>query len=125
MEIDQQLLQNTSLIVVRIIIAIAVFTHDRRHIGDISSYAKFNGVSPKLAQFSMVIRIILATAILAGTRSKLAAAGLTIIFISSVGLHILKWKSPFAADEGGWEHSLLLAGLCVTIYSFGSGDWSL
>ena len=121
--ISETLLQNSALLAIRLVIVATVYIHMLNHLRDIESYAKFNGVSTVTAHAVLLIRSLLASAVAIGIIIEGAALGLIIIFTVSILLHTLRWKSPFSADSGGWEYSVLLLSLCLTIFAFGAGEF--
>ena len=121
--ISEDLLQNGILLIVRLVIVSTVYIHMLKHFQDIGSYAKFNGISTTSAHVVLLLRSLLATTVAIGIFIEGATLGLIIIFVTSILLHTLRWKSPFSADSGGWEYSVLLLSLCLVIFAFGAGDF--
>ncbi len=123
MILSEDLIQNGVLLGVRLIIAATIYVHMLRHFQDIGAYAKFNGISVKFARAALIVRSLLGTALAIGIIIEGAALGLIAIFTISILLHTIRWKSPFSADSGGWEYSVLLLMLSLVAFAFGAGDF--
>ena len=123
MFLGEELIQNGTLLTIRLSIVATIFIHLLRHWQDIAAYARFNNISIRFARIALVARGILGTIIAIGIVVEWAALGLIVIFAISILLHTVRWKSPFSADSGGWEYSLLLLLLCLVVFAFGAGSF--
>ena len=123
MFLSQELIQSGTLLAVRLSIAATIFIHLLRHWQDIAAYARFNNISIRFAKTALILRAVLGAIVAIGIFTDWAALGLMAIFAASILLHTIRWKSPFSADSGGWEYSVLLLLLCMVIFAYGAGEY--
>ena len=75
--------------------------------------------------FVMCAEFAGALGVMSGILGQLAAAGLMLLMLATMFLHIFVWKSKYWASSGGWEYDLMLFALCGTVLVFGVGELAL
>ena len=56
-----------------------------------------------------------------GIATQLAALAIMGVMSGSMYHHIIKWKSPYWAANGGWEYDLMWFTMCLVIVVTGGG----
>jgi len=128
MKINELKFQNTSLLILRLLIA-AIFLF--------STYAKWQylavgapGSTPgmvNLTWFLMIVEPLGAVGLIFGLLTRWAAAGLAIIMAGAVVLLKVMFKTNvFTATQApGLDYNLLILAGCIILIAFGAGKFSL
>ncbi|MGK2896173.1 MAG: DoxX family protein [Candidatus Saccharimonadales bacterium] len=116
-----ELLSHFVLLLVRIVVGLAFFVSARNIFKDIKKFAKNNEIPIGLSYFVAIAELAGSLGLLTGVLAPWAAAGLMLLMLGTITLHVFKWKSPYWANKGGWEYDLLLFTLCSTIFFYGTG----
>jgi len=109
------------LLLIRLIVAVAFVVSSRNKFKDIKKFAKHNGVPVPVGYFVATAELCGALGLLSGILAGWAAAGLMLLMLSTMSLHIFKWHSSYWASDGGWEYDLMLFTLCAVIVVYGAG----
>jgi putative oxidoreductase len=120
--------QDTSLLILRIIIAIIFLFAAYAKYGYLSAGAP--GSSPgmiKLLWFLTVVEPLGAIALIIGFLTQWAATGLAIIMVGAI--YTLKFTMGIAlfTQPGavGWDYNLLILGSCLILIAFGAGKYAV
>jgi putative oxidoreductase len=119
------LIQSGILVLIRAILAITFFNEARIKFKDIKKFAKNDSLPVPVAYFIAIAEFCAALSMLTGVLTGWAALGLMLLMLSTICLHIFKWRSPYWASKGGWEYDLLLLTLAAVIFVFGTGPFVL
>lgn len=115
-------LAHIGLLLVRVIIAVAFFVSGiRKYKNGIKKFAVNHDLPVGMGYFVATAEIAGSIGIMTGVLAQWAALGLMLLMLSTISLHIFKWKSPYWASEGGWEYDLMLFALCSVILFYGAG----
>ncbi|MFF2088275.1 DoxX family protein [Nocardia sp. NPDC058176] len=113
------------LLLVRIVVGAAFVAGARTAFTDTRKFATRNSLPLPLAYFVGTAELLGGIGVLLGLLSPLPAAGLMLLMLGTMSIHIFRWRSPYWASEGGWEYDLMLFTLSGVIVCFGPGDLSL
>lgn len=114
-----------TLALIRIIVGIAFLVSARNKFRDMRKFAQSHDLPVPAGYFVACAEVAGALGLLTGVLASWAAVGLGLLMISTMSLHIFKWRSPYWASEGGWEYDLLLFTLCMVIVLLGAGSYAL
>lgn len=109
------------LLLVRIVVGIAFIVSARNKFKDMAKFAENHELPLWAGYFVASAELAGSLGMFTGVLAPWAAAGLMLLMLSTMSLHIFKWKSPYWADKGGWEYDLLLFTLCSVILVYGAG----
>ena len=121
-------IQDTALLVLRLVVA-AIFLY--------AGFAKWpfwstppegmSAVMLNLMKFLSIVEPLGAVALLLGTLTRWAAAGLGIIMVGAVYFVRVTMKAGFfTSPQGtGLDYNLLLLACCIALVAFGAGRWSV
>lgn len=113
------------LLLVRLILTVTFFAEARHKLHDIKVFAKSDGLPVSVAYIVALCELAASLGMLTGVLAQWAGIGLMLLMLSTIGLHIFKWKSPYRASKHGWEYDLLMLALAAVIFTFGAGQISL
>lgn len=116
---------NLVLLLVRIVLTVTFVTEARVKFKDLKAFSKNDGVPLPVAGFIATAELCAALAMLSGVLAQWAGVGLVVLMLSTIGLHIVKWHSPYWAAKRGWEYDLLMLVLASVIVVFGAGSFAL
>ncbi|WP_278262509.1 DoxX family protein [Nocardia sp. AG03] len=117
--------ENLLLLLARIVVGIAFFASSRNKFRDMREFSTKNAVPLPAAYFVATAEMLGAIGVVLGILAPIAAAGVMLLMLATISLHILKWHSPYWASSGGWEYDLMLFTLAGTILVFGAGAVSV
>lgn len=113
------------LALIRLIVGVAFLISARNKFRDIPKFAKNHGLPVPAGYFVACAEFAGALGLFAGVLAPWAAAGLMLLMVSTISLHVFKWRSPYWADKGGWEYDLMLFALSAVIVLWGPGAFAL
>lgn len=119
------IVQSIVLLIVRVVLTVTFFYEARFKFKDIKSFAKKDGVPIPVGYFVATAELLAAISMLSGFLAQWAALGLMLLMLSTIGLHIFKWHSPYWANKHGWEYDLLMFTLAAVIFVFGAGQFAI
>lgn len=114
-----------TLALIRFVVGVAFLVSARNKFRDIPKFARAHDIPVPVGYFVASAELAGALGLFAGVLAAWAAAGLALLMVSTMSLHIFKWRSPYWASEGGWEYDLLLFALCLVIVLWGPGAYAL
>lgn len=114
-----------TLALIRVIVGVAFLVSARNKCRDIRKFARSHDLPVPAGYFVACAEFAGALGLLSGVLASWAAAGLALLMVSTMSLHIFKWRSPYWASEGGWEYDLMLFSLCLVIVLLGPGAFAL
>lgn len=113
------------LLLIRLIVGAAFLGGARTAFANMPKFASRNGLPLPVAYFVGTAELLGAIGVLLGLLAPLPAAGLMLLMLGTISVHIFRWRSPYWASEGGWEYDLMLFALSGVIACFGAGALSL
>lgn len=113
------------LFLIRVIVAFSFFFSALNKAKNLKKSAKQNHLPLPVLFFVMCAEFAGALGVISGVLGQLAAAGLMLLMLATMCLHIFVWKSKYWASSGGWEYDLMLFALCGTVLVFGVGTVAL
>lgn len=119
------ILYDITLALIRLVVGVAFLVAARNKFRDIRKFARSHELPVPVGYVVATAELAGALGLLAGVLAPWAAAGLALLMVSTMSLHIFKWRSPYWASKGGWEYDLLLFTLCLGIVLWGPGAYAL
>ncbi len=116
---------DASLLLIRLIVGFSFLAAARNKGRNIRKFAKRNGLPVPAAVLVMFCELLAGSALALGALAQFAALLLMFLMLGTLRLHIFKWKSPYWADNGGWEYDLMLLSMCSVIAIYGPGQFAL
>ena len=113
------------LLAIRTVVAVAFVVSARNKFRNMKMFAKNNGLPVPAGYFVAIAESCGAFGLATGLLAQWAAAGLALLMIGTMSLHIFKWRSPYWASEGGWEYDLMLFCLSAAVFILGPGMFTL
>lgn len=113
------------LLLVRIVLAVTFFIEARIKFHDIKAFSRNDSLPLPVAYVVAIAEAAAALGMLTGVLAQWAGVGLVLLMTITIGIHIVKWHSPYAARKGGWEYDLLLLTLASVIATLGAGQFKL
>ena len=114
-----------TLALIRLIVGVAFLVSARNKFRDMRKFARSHELPLPVGYFVASAEFAGALGLFTGVLAGWAAAGLALLMISTMSLHIFKWRSSYWASEGGWEYDLMLFTLCSVIVLWGPGAYAL
>ena len=91
----------------------------------LKSFAEHNGLPVPVAFGVVLFEFVGAVGLILGVYTQLAAAMIMAVLFGALYFHIVKWKSPFWAQNKGWEYDLMLLLMLVVVVLSGGGSAAL
>jgi putative oxidoreductase len=113
------------LALIRLVVGIAFLVSARNKFRDMPKFAKNHDLPVPGGYFVASAEFAGALGLFTGVLATWAAAGLALLMVSTVSLHVFKWHSSYWASDGGWEYDLMLFTLCSVIVLWGPGAFAL
>jgi putative oxidoreductase len=113
------------LLLVRLVLVVTFVSESRYKLRDIRGFAKNDGLPVPVALFVAIAEVCAALGMLTGVLAQWAGAGVMLLMLTTIGLHVFKWHSPYWANKRGWEYDLLMFVLAAVIAVFGAGAFAL
>jgi putative oxidoreductase len=113
------------LLLVRLLLTVTFFAEARFKFKDIKSFSKNDGVPMSAAYAIATAELAAALGMLSGVLTQWAGAGLVLLMLGTICLHLFKWHSPYWANKGGWEYDLIMLVLAAVIAVYGPGQFAL
>lgn len=114
-----------TLALIRLVVGVAFLVSARNKFRDIPKFAKNHDLPVPAGYFVASAELAGALGLFTGVLAAWAAAGLALLMVSTMSLHIFKWRSSYWASDGGWEYDLMLFTLCLVIVLWGPGLYAL
>lgn len=116
---------DVTLALIRLVVGVAFLVSARNKFRDIPKFAKNHDLPVPAGYFVASAEFAGAIGLFSGVLASWAAAGLALLMVSTMSLHIFKWRSSYWASDGGWEYDLMLFTLCLVIVLWGPGAYAL
>ncbi len=113
------------LLLVRLVLTVTFFAEARHKFKDIKAFSKNDGVPVPAAYLIATAELCAALGMLTGVLAQWAGAGLVLLMIGTICLHLFKWHSKYWANKGGWEYDLIMLAFAAVIVTFGPGQFVL
>jgi putative oxidoreductase len=117
--------QDIVLALIRLVVGVAFLISARNKFRDIPKFARNHDLPVFAGYFVASAELAGALGLFAGVLAIWAAAGLALLMVSTILLHVFKWRSSYWASDGGWEYDLMLFVLCAVIVLWGPGAFAL
>lgn len=122
MLIHSSFLIGISILLLRLIIAIILFSSGRSHASHPVERGKSLGMSPPIARFLGIFEVLAALSIALGIYTQIGAAIIIIVMLGAISTKIFKWNTGFYAEKGfGWHYDLLILIGSLVIFSTAGG----
>ncbi len=118
-------IQSIVLALVRLVLVITFAEEARVKFRDIKGFAKKDGVPLPLAILVATAELCAALSMASGVLAQWAGIGIILLMCGTIGMHLLKWHSPYWASKRGWEYDLLMLVLAAVIVAFGAGQFAI
>lgn len=97
----------------------------RGKMSDIRGFAKSNGLPYPLGIVVVAAEGLGGIALITGVLPRLASLGIMGLMSGTMYKHIVEWKSPYWAKDGGWEYDLTWFSMAGLIATTGAGKWTI
>lgn len=115
-----------SLLLLRIIVAIILFSSGKGHIHNPKDRAQSLGLSKEITIFLGIAEILGAISIVFGIFTQIGAVLIMGAMMGAIYKKIIKWKTGFYAKEGfGWHYDLLILLGTLVIFTTAGGAFVL
>jgi uncharacterized membrane protein YphA (DoxX/SURF4 family) len=94
-------------------------------LADIRGFSQKDKIPYPLAFMIASGEAMACVSLISGILPRAASVGIMTLMSGTIYKHIVDWKSPFWAKDGGWEYDLIWLTLASTILSTGAGDWTI
>ncbi len=112
----------TTLVFLRIIIAIVFFSSGLKHAQNPIERGKSIGLSPQITKFLGIAEMVGAVSITLGLFTQIGALILIGAMVGAMYKKIAVWKTGFFAEKGyGWHYDLLLLCGLLVIFTTDGG----
>lgn len=103
-------------LLIRAVLAVAFLWEFAIKAKNMRAFVKSDGVPLPVAWFVAIAELAAALSFISGILPQFAAAGVMLLMLGTMSLHIFKWHSPYRATRGGWEYDLLLFTLAAALF---------
>lgn len=115
-----------SLLLLRLMVAAVFVTSGWRHVKDPKGRAASIGMSPGFTALLGAAEIAGGLGVAFGVFTQLAALGLILVMLGSIGKKILVWHIGFWGGKTyGWHYDLMLLLMNLVIVTTGGGKYKL
>ncbi|MCM4157962.1 DoxX family protein [Gramella sp. AN32] len=115
-----------SLLLLRIIVAIILFSSGKGHIQNPKERAQSLGLSKEITIFLGIAEILGAISIAFGIFTQIGAVLVMGAMIGAIYKKIFKWKTGFYAEKGfGWHYDVLILLATLVIFTTAGGAFVL
>ncbi len=122
MLLNSSSLIGVSILLLRLIIAIIIFSSGRGHATNPVERGKSLGISPTLARFLGISEVIAALSVAFGIFTQIGTVIIIIVMFGAIFTKIFVWKIGFYAEKGfGWHYDLLILAGTLLIFSTAGG----
>lgn len=113
-----------ALLLIRIIVGITFILGAQNKSKNIRKFAKGNGIPVPMAVVVTFGELFAGLGVLLGILPQIVAAGLMLLMLNTISIHVFKWHSSYWASKGGWEYDLMLFAFASIIFILGAGQFS-
>ncbi len=113
------------LLALRLMVGALFFYSGQRKIRDVKSFAKHNDLPFIVGLGAVLFELVGGFMLIVGLYSQIAAFMIILIMLGAMHSHIFKWKSPYWAQNKGWEYDLMWLVMCLVILTSGGGKHTL
>ena len=104
----------------------SLFIYSGSHkIKNVKGFAEKNGLPFIVGLGVVLLELFGGVGVMLGIYTQLAAAMLMVVLFGAVYFHLVKWKSPFWAQNKGWEYDLMLLLMLLVVVLSGGGSAAL
>jgi uncharacterized membrane protein YphA (DoxX/SURF4 family) len=94
-------------------------------VSDVKGFAEKNNLPHPVGYMVVATEGLSAFALLTGIFPRLASLSIMALMTGTMYKHIVKWKDPYWAQEGGWEYDLTWFTLASILLTTGPGRLTL
>lgn len=126
MIVETDFLTDYSLLLLRILVAIILFSSGKGHAANPEKRGKSMGMSANMALVLGIVEMIAAVSIALGLFAQVGAAIIVLVMAGAVYKKIVEWKQGFYAEEGfGWHYDFLILVCSLVIFTTAGGNFIL
>lgn len=126
MILDLSFLTPTSLLLLRIIVAIVFFSSGKSHAMNPVERGKSIGLPPSVTSVLGIAEIIAAISIVLGIFPQIGAAIILLTMLGAIQKKLFVWHTGFYADKGyGWHYDLIFVIAALIIIATNGGAYIL
>ena len=115
-----------SLLLLRIIVAVILFSSGKGHVQNPKDRAQSLGLSKEITIFLGIAEILGAISVVFGILTQIGAVLIMGAMIGAIYKKIFRWKTGFYAKEGfGWHYDLLILFATLVIFTTAGGAFVL
>lgn len=114
--------QDVGLFIMRLMVGGLFLYSGQLKIRDLKKFAEHNQLPIPVAGIVAFFELVAGLALILGILTQMAALIIIGIMLGALYHHIFKWKSPYWAQEKGWEYDLMWVVMCLVILLTGGGE---
>ena len=119
-------LQDLSLFVLRVVVAIVFGASGYYHLSDPVGRAKSIELSPAATRALGAAEILGSLGLVTGVLVQPAATGLILVGLGAIQKKMFRWKTGFWGEKAsGWHYDLMLLSMNLVIAATAGGRWVL
>ena len=122
MLLDTTYLAGFALLLLRIIVAIIIFSSGKSHFQKPEERGKSIGMSPQNTKILGLVEILGAVSIALGLFPQIGALIIMGVMAGAIYKKVVVWKTSFYAEEGyGWHYDLFILAASFVIFATDGG----
>ena len=119
-------LDDPSLFVLRLVVAIVFGASGYYHLRDPVGRAKSVELSPAATRALGTAEVLGSLGLVTGVLIQPAAIGLILVGLGAIQKKVFRWKTGFWGEKGyGWHYDLMLLAMNLVIVATAGGRWVL
>lgn len=117
--------QNVGLFLLRLVIGFQFTYSGVTKIRKVKGFSEGIGLPPAVGLLVILAELTGGVGLLLGVLTQVAALFIMIVMVGSIGFKVIKWKSPYWANKGGWEYDLIWFSIAFLMLVTAGGSISI
>ena len=117
--------QDISMFIMRLLVGGLFAYSGWKKLHNLKGFSRENDLPLAIGTIAVLFELIGGLGLLLGVLTQVAAIMIMLIMLGAMHKHIFKWKSPYWAQDKGWEYDLMWFVMCLVILTNGGGSIAL